>query len=194
MIGSLLLQSDTARAAARERRESFETLYALYHGKVLRYLGQLCGSHDQAEELAQETFVRAYTGLLTFRGECSAATWLFRIARNAYLDSLRRPTVPHVDTSELLLIPDTTGVGDPVRRYAEGEQRDLIARTLRALPELQRSVLLLRDAEGLAYVEIADVLGLSVAAVRIRLFRARNAFRQIYRELEDGEGDGDARL
>ena len=194
MIGSLLLQSDTAQAMARERRESFETLYGLYHGKVLRYLGQLCGSHDQAEELTQETFVRAYTGLLTFRGDSSAATWLFRIARNAYLDSLRRPAATHVDTSELLLIPDTTGDGDPVRRYAEGEQRDLIARALRELPELQRSVLLLRDAEGLAYVEIADVLGLSVAAVRIRLFRARNAFRQIYQELENGEGDVHAKL
>ncbi len=194
MIVSLLFLGETARAGARERRESFETLYALYHGTVLRYLEQLCGSHDQAEELAQETFVRAYTGLLAFRGDSSAATWLFRIARNAYLDSLRQPAVTHVDTSELLLIPDTTGDGDPVRRYAEGEQRDLIARTLRELPELQRSVLLLRDAEGLAYVEIADVLGLSVAAVRIRLFRARNAFRQIYRQLEDGEGDGYARL
>ena len=194
MIGSLLVLGETARAGAREQRESFETLYELYHGRLLRYLWQLCGSHDQAEELAQETFVKAYTGLLTFRGESSAATWLFRIARNAYLDSLRRPAATHVAPADLLRIPDTTGAGDPVRRYAEGEQRDLIARALRDLPELQRSVLLLRDAEGLAYVEIADVLGLSVAAVRIRLFRARNAFRQIYRELEDGEGDGDARL
>ncbi len=193
MIFSLLLD-DAARVGTRGRRESFETLYELYHGKVLRYLWQLCGSQDQAEELAQETFVKAYTGLLTFRGDSSAATWLFRIARNTYLDSLRRPGPAHVDTSELLLIPDTTPGGDPVSRYAQGEQRDLIARALAELPELQRSILLLRDAEGLAYVEIADVLGLSVAAVRIRLFRARNAFRQIYRALESGEGDEHAEL
>ena len=194
MIGSLLVLGATARVGARARHESFETLYELYHSRVLRYLWQLCGSHEEAEELAQEAFVKAYIGLLTFRGECSAATWLFRIARNAYLDSLRRPAGTPVDPAAWLRIPDSTGEGDPVQRYAAGEQRALIARALGELPEVQRSVLLLRDAEGLAYVEIADVLGLSVAAVRIRLFRARNAFREIYRQLDEGHGGDHAKL
>jgi RNA polymerase sigma-70 factor, ECF subfamily len=65
---------------------------------------------------------------------------------------------------------------------------------LAQLPEQQRSVLLLRDAEGLAYIEIADVLGISLAAVKVSLFRARNAFRQVYRALDDEEETNDDQL
>jgi RNA polymerase sigma-70 factor (ECF subfamily) len=152
-----------------------------------RYLYRLCGSTDQAEELTQEAFIRAYTGLLTFRGKCSVATWLFRIARNTYLNSLRRPSPTRIDTDELLAIPDQGSANDPVRQYAAVEQRGLIALALAQLPEQQRSVLLLRDAEGLAYVEIADVLGISLAAVKVNLFRARNAFRAAYAAFETHE-------
>jgi RNA polymerase sigma-70 factor, ECF subfamily len=166
---------------------SLEALYQRYHDPLRRYLHRLCGSVDQAEELTQEAFVRAYTGLLTFRGDCSVATWLFRIARNTYLNSLRRPSPTHIDTDEFLSIPDQAGANDPVRQYAAIEQRGLIALALAQLPEQQRSVLLLRDAEGLAYVEIADVLQISLAAVKINLFRARNAFRAAYAAFEGDE-------
>src|SRR3954453_22176192 len=70
-------------------QHSLEELYRRYRGPVQHYLFQLSGSSDQAEELVQETFIRACGGLLTFRGDCSVATWLFRIARNTYLNSLR---------------------------------------------------------------------------------------------------------
>jgi RNA polymerase sigma-70 factor (ECF subfamily) len=166
---------------------SLEELYQQYREPLHRYLHRLCGSVDQAEELTQETFVRAYTGLLSFRGECSVATWLYRIARNTYLNSLRRPSPTRVDTDELLSIPDQAGASDPVRQYAAVEQRGLIALALAQLPEQQRSVLLLRDAEGLAYVEIADVLGISLSAVKVNLFRARNTFRAAYQAFEAGE-------
>ncbi|MCU0490096.1 MAG: RNA polymerase sigma factor [Chloroflexaceae bacterium] len=165
---------------------SFEELYGRYRGPVQHYLFQLCGSPDLAEELAQETFVKACTGLLNFRGDCTVATWLFRIARNCYLDSLRRPSPNRVDTDEFLAIPDTAAHGDPVRHYDALEQRGLIGIALGQLPEKQRSILLLRDAEGLSYAEIADVLGLSLAAVKVNLFRARNSFRAAYTALSQG--------
>jgi RNA polymerase sigma-70 factor (ECF subfamily) len=184
---SLFLTDSIARPARSP--ESFELLYDEYHQPIQRYLYRLCGSADQAEELAQETFLKAYTGLLTFRGTCSVATWLYRIARNSYLNSLRKPVASKIDADALLAIPDTTGFGDPVRQYAAGEQRNLIEMALAGLPEQQRSILLLRDAEELAYVEIADVLGLSVPAVRMKLFRARNAFRVAYCHLSGMEGD-----
>src|SRR6266487_413700 len=194
MSFAFVLLEDVQRTSAQGRQEAFEGLYSLYHEPVQRYLYQLCGSTDQAEELAQETFVKAYIGLLSFRGTCSAATWLFRIARNTYLNSWRRPRPAQIDTDELYSIPDPTSYGDPVQCYAAGEQRSLIGLALAQLPEQQRSILLLRDAEGLAYVEIADVLGISVAAVRMKLFRARNTFRQVYMKLELAEGDSDAEL
>ncbi|MFN8500371.1 RNA polymerase sigma factor [Kouleothrix sp.] len=156
---------------------TLEELYWRYRGPLLNYLYQLSGSADTAEELGQETFIKAGIGLATFRGECSLATWLFRIARNTYLDSLRRPSPTRIDTDELLAIPDSAGAGDPARAYAAAEQRSLIGLALAQLPERQRTILLLRDDEGLAYAEIADVLGTSLAAVKINLFRARAAFR-----------------
>ncbi len=160
--------------------QSLEELYQRYHRPIQHYVYQLCGSADQAEELTQETFIRAHPGLLTFRGDCSVATWLFRIARNLYLKSLRHPSPTRIDTDELLAIPDRTVEGDPVRHYAASEQRDLITQALAQLPERQRSILLLRDAEGLAYDEIARVLAISLSAVKVNLFRARAAFRAAY--------------
>ncbi len=173
---------------------SLEDLYRRYRGPVQQYLYRLTGSPDQAEELAQETFIRACAGILTFRGDCSVATWLFRIARNTYLNSRRRPTATRLDTDELLAIPDRAGYGDPAGRYAASEQRNLIAIALGELPEKQRTILLLRDAEGLAYSEIADVLGISLAAVKVNLFRARNAFRLTYAGLTQAEGGHDDHL
>jgi len=169
---------------------ALEEIYRRYRGPVQQYLYQLCGSADQAEELAQETFIKACAGLLTFRGDCSVATWLFRIARNAYLDSLRRPSLARIDTDELLAIPDSAGYGDPVRYYAASEQRGLIGLALAQLPEKYRSILLLRDAEDLTYVEIADIMGLSMGAVKVNLFRARRAFRAAYAAFDtDGSRD-----
>jgi len=185
----LFLTLDDSIAARQARPpDSFETLYDLYYQPIQRYLHRLCGSGEQAEELAQETFLKAYTGLLTFRGNSSVATWLYRIARNSYLNSLRRPDAAKIDTDRLLAIPDTTSFGDPVQRYAAGEQRNLIESALARLPEQHRSVLLLRDVEELAYIEIADVLGISVPAVRMKLFRARNTFRAAYQQLDDAGG------
>lgn len=174
------LLTATASDSHFQDRLSLEEVYQRYRGPVQQYLYRLCGSADLSEELAQETFIKACTGLLSFRGDCSVATWLFRIARNAYLDSLRRPNPARIDTDELLAIPDSGSYGNPAQRYAASEERDLIALALAQLPEKQRTILLLRDAEELAYAEIADVLEISMAAVKINLFRARKAFRVAY--------------
>jgi RNA polymerase sigma-70 factor (ECF subfamily) len=170
----------TASDTHVQNRLSLEDLYRRYRGPVQQYLYRLSGSADLSEELAQETFIKACTGLLSFRGDCSVATWLFRIARNAYLDSLRRPNPARIDTDELLAIPDSGSYGNPSQQFAASEERDLIALALAQLPEKQRTILLLRDAEELAYAEIADVLEMSMAAVKVNLFRARKAFRAAY--------------
>jgi RNA polymerase sigma-70 factor, ECF subfamily len=185
-----VLDGAAGLALTRDLR-ALDELYRRYRGPIQHYLYQLCGSVDLAEELTQVTFVKACTGLLTFRGDCSVATWLFRIARNAYLDSLRRPDPRRIDTDELLAIPDRAADGDPARSYAAAEQRSLIGMTLAQLPERQRTILLLRDAEGLAYAEIADVLSISLAAVKINLFRARAAFRAAYAALDNAEGESE---
>jgi RNA polymerase sigma-70 factor (ECF subfamily) len=165
---------------------TLDSVYRQYRQPIERYLTQLSGSPDLAEDLTQETFARVCAAAQSFRGECSLATWLFRIARNAYLNSARRPDARRIDTDELLAIPDEQAYGDPVQSYASHEQRSVIEVVLAQLPERQRSLLLLRDNEDLAYAEIAEVLGLSVAAVKVNLFRARLAFRQLYARYQTG--------
>lgn len=179
---------DLANLSLAGDLRALDELYRRYRGPIQHYLYQLCGSADLAEELTQVTFLKACAGLLSFRGDCSTSTWLFRIARNAYLDSLRRPDPRRIDTDELLAIPDRAPNADPARSYAAAEQRGLIGLALAQLPERQRTILLLRDAEGLAYAEIADVLGTSLAAVKVNLFRARAAFRAAYAALDSAEG------
>ena len=90
--------------------------------------------------------------------------------------------------------PAPAGVGDPAESFAAHEQRRQIEQALAALPEQQRSIVLLRDAAALSYGEIAEVLGISVAAVRMKLFRARNTFRAAYDALNAPEGDSHEQL
>jgi RNA polymerase sigma factor (SigM family) len=183
------LSISTTAQATRQTLE-LEQLYRDYYAPLLRYLERMCGSPELAEELVQETFIKAYIGLLTFRGECSVTTWLFRIARNLYLNSLRRPSPSAIKTDQLLAIPDNGKQQDPVYQADLREQRDRISLLLAQLPERQRSVLLLRDLEGLSYLEIAGVLDISLSAVKVSLFRARNSFRNAFLELEEGDLDG----
>ncbi|HYF65742.1 MAG TPA: sigma-70 family RNA polymerase sigma factor [Herpetosiphonaceae bacterium] len=165
---------------------TLDSVYRRYRQPIERYLTQLSGSPDLAEDLTQETFARVCASFMSFRGECSLATWLFRIARNTYLNSARRPDARRIDTDELLAIPDEQAYGDPVLSYASAEQRSVIEIVLAQLPERQRSLLLLRDSEDLAYAEIAEVLGLSISAVKVNIFRARLAFRQLYAHYQTG--------
>jgi RNA polymerase sigma-70 factor (ECF subfamily) len=183
-----LILSLPASHAAEAADRTLEAIYGRYRLPVLNYLFQLAGSPELAEELAQETFIKAGAALPSFRGDCSLATWLFRIARNTYLDTLRRPSTTRIDTDELIAIPDAAAERDPARSYAVAEQRNLVRLALAQLPERQRTILLLRDDEGLAYAEIADVLAISLAAVKVNLFRARAAFRAAYAALDANEG------
>lgn len=168
---------------------SLEELYHHYREPVQHYLYRLSNSTDQAEELTQETFIKAGIGILTFRGESSVATWLFRIARNTYLNSVRGAKTYNVDIERVPSLFDSRLERDPARQHAANEQRDQITRALGTLSEKQRSILLLRDLDGLSYSEIADVMGMGLSAVKVNLFRARNAFRAAYTALEESEGE-----
>lgn len=167
---------------------SFDQLYEQYKPAVTRYLQGMCGDPSLADELAQETFVRAATKLLLFRGDSAFSTWVFRIARNTYLSWIDRQRDAKIDTEAFQALPDRRADGNPEAQVLYAEQRTTIQRALAMLPERQRTILLLRDLEGCAYAEISEVLEISLAAVKVNLHRARLRFRQIYTTLE-GEWD-----
>ncbi len=168
---------------------AFEQLYDAYQPAVNRYLLGMCSEVALAEELTQEVFVRAAASLLLFRGDSAVSTWLFRIARNTYLSWAERQRDAEIDTEEFNALPDQRIDGNPEVELLRSEQRATIRRAMAMLPERQRTILLLRDLQGLSYAEIAVVLELSLAAVKVNLHRARLRFREVYDILEGQTDD-----
>lgn len=149
----------------------FEALYAHYSRDIYRFALYLCGNHAEAEDIASETFVRAWNA----SGEIRAATaksYLFAIARNCFLERLRRGA-RQTQLDEAMVETMHDAKANP---HAEAERRIELNRVLGALqqmPEVDRTVLLLRVLEEWSYQEIADAVGLSLPAVKVKIHRAR---------------------
>lgn len=161
----------------------FAKIYDVYQPKILRYLSRFIGE-GEAEDLTQETFVKVHQSLGAFRGESQLSTWIYRIATNTALDKMRHPSFQRV---EQIAISDEIGeskVPDGIS-FPEGrkpsiekelirdEMNNCIRVYLEKLPEDYQAVLVLSEYEGLKNGEIADILGISVGTVKIRLHRAR---------------------
>ena len=154
--------------------EGIEALFDLHAGAVYGYLLRLSGDPATADDLTNETFLRAMLALDGFRGESSVKTWLLRIARNLFLNRVKREK----RTTSLDALIER-GVSFRAQHpnpedaaMALERERDL-QRALLTLSETDRSLLLLTSQEKLPYKDIAQILGISVAAVKVRVFRAR---------------------
>ncbi len=173
-----------ARRAAAGDTAAFDTLVTLFSNRVFSVAVRLLNDRGEAEDLAQEVFVALFHHLPSFRGESKLSTWIYRITRNRALNRLkflkRRHHGHHADLDDPVVgrgvfDPDT-GTGearDPERRISGRALSTLLEHHLRALPEEQRSLVILRDLEDLSYEEIADVTGLPLGTVKSRLHRAR---------------------
>lgn len=169
---------------------SFQLLVERYQDRVFGLLRHYTRNAAEVEDIAQDTFLKAFRRLETFQHQASFSTWLFRIAVNTALDHLKRRgrnPVRTVEDPELVGPGEATPVGagtGGVRIAAPdaGLQAEEIQRitheVLDELPEIFRTVLILREFEDRAYQEIADVLGISIGTVESRLFRARARFRE----------------
>lgn len=172
-----------ARAAAGDTG-AFDALVTLFSGRVFAVSFRILQDRAEAEDLSQEVFVALYHALPTFRGESRLSTWIYRITRNRCLNKLkflkRRHVGNHADIDDPAVArgvgdPETEdrGARDPARKLAGKELSQILERHLRALPEEQRTLVILRDLEDLSYEEIADVTGLPLGTVKSRLHRAR---------------------
>ena len=184
------LQSEALLARLRVREDAaFEELVRTYTSRLLAVARRILGSHEEAKDVVQETFLAAFQSLDRFRGEASLGTWLSRIAVNQCLMKLRsRRRKPEQSIEDLLptFLPD----GHQVRESAlwevsidtEVERNEVLALVRQAidrLPPNYRTVLLLRDIEELSTEEVAGMLGITSNAVKVRLHRARQALRTL---------------
>lgn len=174
------------RRSQKRDLAAFEELVVLYQQRVYALSYQLTGNYDDAQELAQEVFVRAYRALETFRGEADFGTWLHRITVNLYLNMKKRRSSAElvsldepVDTGDGEVSREIAATtGDPLEALEEREFREMLEGALAELTPEQRAVLVLREVEGYSYEEIARLLGLSLGTVKSRLNRARESLKK----------------
>jgi RNA polymerase sigma-70 factor, ECF subfamily len=179
------------RVAEDDDDEAFEALVARHADRLYGLLHRFVGDAEQAMNLSQETFFKAYKGLKTFSGDSSFFTWLYRIARNVVVSAARYDAARPKVTASLDLSADESSDGPrptpraddsgPVERALALERRALVARAVSALPHDFREVVVLRDFEDRSYEEIAELLGLAVGTVKSRLHRARAALADLLR-------------
>jgi len=163
--------------------DEFATIYREFQPKIRRYLRNLVGEAD-APDLTQIVFLKVSRGLAGFRRESSIATWIYRIATNTVRDHRAAALAGCREAEQLLAdadaLDDLPDVGSPRtdREYIRREMNDCIRGLVDGLPENYRTVLLLSEFEELANREIAEILGLSLETVKVRLHRARAALRK----------------
>jgi RNA polymerase sigma-70 factor, ECF subfamily len=157
----------------RGEASAFERLVTTHQHRVFGVAVRMLDNAAEAEEVAQETFLRAHGSLAEFRGDARLSTWLYAIVSRLCLNRLasadRRVARPGEET--LLRVADAGG--GPEANAERGELEAALHRAIADLPEDRRVVVILRDLEGLAYEEIARALGLELGTVRSRLHRAR---------------------
>ena len=157
-------------------KEAFGALFREHQDYIYNLLYQLTSDHAEADDLAQETFIRVYKSLPTFRAESSLRTWVSRIAVNQFRQA-RRKRKPHV-TQILDQIRLPGQEDNPERILIKREMQWCVAHVLQYhLRRHHREVLVLRDLQGFSYAEISEILGISLSSVKTRLHRARMAFR-----------------
>jgi RNA polymerase sigma-70 factor (ECF subfamily) len=184
--------------------QAFEALVNRYEGKVYRLAMRMLRNQQDAEDALQESFLQVYRGLNSFEGRSNFSTWLYRLATNVCLMKIR-----HRETEPQGMLP----LEDFLPRHEEGEQpvlqewpqkpeevlltkesREKMMEALERLPAEYRAVFVLRDIEGFSNAEAGEALGISVAAVKSRLHRARLALRGMLAEYFEKDKFGRAAL
>lgn len=177
--------------------KAFELLVIKYQRRIQRLIGRMVRDVDLVEDIAQETFIRAYRALAQFRGDAQFYTWLYRIAVNtakkALMDMKRDPTVSENafksadDDETSMLENELTSSETPDAVLASKEIAEMVNSAMEALPEELRQAITLREIEGLSYEEISEAMNCPIGTVRSRIFRAREAISERIKPLLENQ-------
>lgn len=172
--------SELVQRVLKGRREAFDVLVERHAKTVYRLCYRYTGRPEDADDLSQEAFLRAYRGLRGFRGRSSFTTWLYRVAVNVCLNhvSSKRPPMEQFVPVEIAALQDG-GDEDAADALLRKERAGLVRAAIARLPPKQRATLVLRVYQGLSHEEIARVLGTTVGACKTNLFHALTKLRTI---------------
>ncbi|MBI3447554.1 MAG: RNA polymerase sigma factor [Acidobacteria bacterium] len=178
-----------ALALQRNDPEAFEPFVARFGPRLLSFGRRMCGHRADAEEVVQETLLKAYQSIQDLRDPFALRSWVYRVAANTCLKMRRDASAPReLEVSLEALLPEREPGGEPPQiadwsdlpldRLLQGELEKKLEEAILGLPSEFRAVLLLRDHEGLMTREVSEVLGITEALAKVRLHRARLALRK----------------
>ncbi len=179
-----MADGELVQTAIAGREASFEELVRRYQRPIAAYVYRMVGDYDAALDLTQEVFIKVYNSLARYRSEFKFSTWIYKIAHNAAIDHLRRYAVREQALSgELDGEPRVVAIESrrltPEQESEREERRTEIESVVDELPSAYRELIVLRHSHDLSYDEIAEVTGLPLGTVKNRLFRARDAMREL---------------
>lgn len=182
---------DLVTAAQAGDQAAFEELVRVTHADAYTLAFRMTGNEEDAKDVVQEAYLRAWKGLKRFRGDAKFNTWLYRITANCAVTHLSRRTRDRHDVlGDDDSAPDTRLESDPAARLGAGDDRRLLQSALESLSPEMRAVVVLRDIYDLPHEAIAAELGISEGAAKVRLHRARKKLRERLFPLR-GELDGE---
>ena len=181
---TLTTEQELVAQAKAGDQDAFEQLLVQNQDRVFSLAFRMVGSREDAADLAQEAFLKAWTGLPSFQGDSSFATWVYRLTTNVCIDFIRKQQrrqniqpVASLEDEENWTEPADSSQ-DPQHRLEARERSEALEKGLKSLPDHHRQVLVMREMSGLSYQEIAQALELDLGTVKSRIARARNTLRK----------------
>jgi RNA polymerase sigma-70 factor (ECF subfamily) len=173
-------ESDLIEALRTGRAGAFDVIVERHKRTIYQLCYRFVGNHEDASDLSQDVFVRAYRGLHSFRGQSSIGTWLYRIGVNVCLNHVnaKAPRTEPIDAQQHV---DTKG-DSPAERVFRHERASMVRAAIARLPRKQRATLILRMYHEMSHQQIADILGSSVGAVKANFFHALSNLKRLLEE------------